>query len=278
MIKFAIEQDVFNEDFSEMYRAISLNGAVYNNVVYRPFFGIHECRIDPEDTDVIFMGSLNCAKHVIRNTKWRIWCDFDKFKCSHYYTYLGEHLINKDYMMMPLKEVIRQKSSIVNALYLDEHQYNMWQKILFIRPDNGFKSFTGNIVNYVNIETEISSFIDCDSDYEQLVVVSSPKNIKQEWRFFVIDGKVITGSLYHVDGKLSTSRNTPDKVWQYAEKISKVWQPESAYVLDIGEAYGSLGVMEINSFSCSGLYQCDQNLIIENIIKLFNKEKEELSV
>ena len=275
MIKFAIEQDVFNEDFSEMYRAISLNGAVYNNVVYRPFFGIHECRIDSEDTDVIFMGSLNCAKHVIRNTKWRVWCDFDKFKCSHYYTYLGEHLINKNYLMMPLGEVERQKNNIYN--YLNPHGNT--DNYFFIRPDNGYKSFTGNLVNYTTISSELGSFVNCDSDYEQLVVISSPKNIKQEWRFFVIDGKVITGSLYHVDGKLNKSRNSPLNVWKYAEKIAKEYQPESAYVLDIGEFNnGNLGVMEVNSFSCSGLYLCDQNLIIENIIKLFNKEKEELSV
>ena len=273
MIKFAIEQDIFNEDFSEIYRAISLNGAVYNNVVYRPFYGIHECRIDSEDTDVIFMGSLNCAKHVLKKTKWRVWCDFDKFKCSHYYTYLGEHLINNEYFMMPLKEVIRRKDTIFNLFNCN---YNLKQKTLFIRPDNGLKSFTGNLINYASIEPEISSLVNCDSDYEQLVVISSPKNIKQEWRFFIIDGKPITGSLYHIDGKLNTSRNTPDKVWQYAEKISKIWQPESAYVLDIGEYGGSLGVMEINSFSCSGMYQCDQSLIIENIIKLFNKEKQEI--
>lgn len=270
MIKFAIEQDIFNEDFTEMYRTISENKSVYNNVVYRPFFGIHECRIDPDDTDVIFMGSLNCAKHVIRNTKWRVWCDLPKFKCSYYYTYLGGYLINPSYMMMPLRELIRQKNSIIKYFKSETGD-------VFIRPDVGDKSFSGQLFNLKTLESEIYSLTSCDADYEQLVIVSSPKNIVAEYRFFVIDGKVVTGCQYHQNSKLFIDCLIPDGVREYAKLVASKWQPESAYVLDIAkQGKGQLGVMEINSFSCSGLYKCDQRLIIENIIELFNKEKREM--
>ncbi len=102
-------------------------------------------------------------------------------------------------------------------------------------------------------------------------------NIVAEYRFFVIDGKVVTGCQYHQNSKLFIDCLIPDGVREYAKLVASKWQPESAYVLDIAkQGKGQLGVMEINSFSCSGLYKCDQRLIIENIIELFNKEKQEM--
>lgn len=266
MIKFAIEQDVFKENIEDLQQVIESNECQCINLKYKPFSNKQELIIDNNDENVIFLGSLNLGRYIKKNTRWKIWCDLPKFECSHYYSYLGKHLINNKYIMMPLKEVLRQKDMIGDLLSEDGQ--------IFIRPSSGFKTFTGNLLNIAHIETEISSLICCEQDYENLVILTSPKIIIKEWRFFIIDNVAVAASQYHQDGKFKTSPNVPDYVWDYAKSLSKEWKPESAYVIDIGLTSGqSLGLVEINSLSCSGMYDCNKKDIIANLVKLFNKEK-----
>jgi len=51
------------------------------------------------------------------------------------------------------------------------------------------------------------------------------------------------------------------------------YEPDPVWVLDICQLKnGSLKIIEVNSFSCSGLYACDMNPIVENVSRLAEKD------
>ena len=48
-------------------------------------------------------------------------------------------------------------------------------------------------------EKEMNQLTNEDSSLNQLCVITSPKNIDAEYRFFIIDGKPVTASQYHLN-------------------------------------------------------------------------------
>lgn len=165
-------------------------------------------------------------------------------------------------MIISIRELVRRQD-MVFSLFGDE---------IFVRPDLGTKPFTGNILTKTHINSELNSLAHTEVDREQLVIISSKKRIWAEWRFFVFNGEVVTGSQYHEDGELYVGPYVPDDVWDFAVMVAKQYQPESAFVLDIGDNDGKIGVVELNSFSCSGMYLCNKEDIVVNAVETLKRE------
>ena len=90
------------------------------------------------DTDcVIFYGSLNLAKQLQREKPWVPGpiCNFKNLRCLSYYSHWGQHLFNKDYIMLPLLELSRRREEIYKQFGVDD--------CIFMRPDSGAKTFYG---------------------------------------------------------------------------------------------------------------------------------------
>lgn len=96
-------------------------------------------------------------------------------------------------------------------------------------------------------------------------------DVNHEYRFYVLDGKVKTGSQYltdgitFYDGALDLKRSQAFEFAQHAAD-SIVDQPD-AYTLDVGwnNLTSSWVVIEGNPAWCSGLYGCDPEAAIEVI-------------
>lgn len=158
---------------------------------------------------------------------------------------------------------------------------------LFIRPSSGHKSFTGKVFveEYWDSDWE---WVEEFTDPESLIVISSPKLIDREWRFIVADGKVITGSLYKKRiGHIFTSkyREINDandfKDALALEKAKKIvaegYCPDPMFVIDICEHNGQMFLLEIGSFSCAGLYNCNIQKIVDAAATLAIKEWEDIN-
>jgi len=279
--KWLIERDVFNEDLSSLIEEICRQGFEYTllkcvNLEHKD--GISDCKYADNDC-VIFYGSLNLAARLQKKKPWipGPWCNFKNFYCSKYYTYFGEYLFNKDYIMLPMKEAIRRKHQLCRLLETDN---------FFIRPDKGSKSFTGCVVNREKLTLDELGFGFYHEDENLLVVVSGAKDIEKEWRFVVAEKKVISGSSYKeiYCGELEVSINEELLEWSgqnldaknFAEEIAKnKWEPDKLYTMDICLSNNRFYLLEINSFSCSDLYNCDMKPIVEIASKLALSEWKE---
>jgi ATP-grasp domain, R2K clade family 3 len=144
----------------------------------------------------------------------------------------------------------------------------------FIRPVEDKKVFAGMVVHGEEIENWKEAIQRYSDGYttlrpETVVGVSNVKEIAMEWRFFVVGGKVVTGSRYKNWG-LSDFRRVDETTgpWEFAQKMVDKWQPADAFVIDIAspkETPEKYKMVEINCINAAGFYCSDVRAIIEAI-------------
>jgi hypothetical protein len=152
---------------------------------------------------------------------------------------------------------------------------------IFVRPLHDTKSFAGNVMTKEAFEAWRDKVRNYPYQDEQKinmnleVVISSPKVIYSEYRFFIVNGKIVTQSLYRRGGKLISDDNVDERVINFVRYMIQVWEPSVAYVLDVAETPDGFKVIEINTFNSSGFYACDVQKIviaIEDLVKHYSLE------
>lgn len=144
---------------------------------------------------------------------------------------------------------------------------------IFIRPDSGYKIFTGGLI----AEQESMSHFLANSVVfnNEIIIASEPANISREWRLVVCDKKIVASSQYQKNGLFDTEEGCPKDVYDFATQAIQDWQPELCFVIDIAES-NDLFVLELNSFSCSGLYECNLDEVVYHASLAAEKEFREL--
>lgn len=232
----------------------------------------------PENDCVVYYGSLETGFYLRKNAKWipGVYTTIENYACNRYYPVFNKYLLNHNYIMIPYGELLRQKQFLFDSVGEDDS--------LFIRPNSGNKIFTGKLVYKDRFEKDIKLFGFYQVENHELCVVSQPRNIINEWRFFVSDCKIVAGSLYSSGEKFcgverrvnqdvfETDRND---VIEFAEKIANecVYNPDKIWSLDICETKANnLYVLEIGCFSSAGLYGCNTDSIVEHVNKISIEE------
>jgi len=239
-------------------------------------------KFDEEDC-VIFHGSLQLGRKIWNSTPFipGIFLTLDNYECFKYYGYYGKELVNSHYILMGLNDVKRNKWKLFKT-FLKEGEYETLEPNLFIRPSNGYKTFTGQLISGENFEQEFDVL--CKSygglDMDQLVLIAPEQNVREENRFIVINengqNRIIDGNKYMIDRVLLTERVVDDEAWKYAETIVNNYTPDKAFTIDIAKlGNGEYRVLEIGSFCCAGLYNADLNKIVNEINQLCINEYNE---
>ena len=264
--KWVIEDDAFPEDMTPLLDALKRQGIEYKTVQYQ-----HSCDIClelyPGEDCVIFQGSLRLARQLRKKAKWipGVYYNVPKYECIAYYAHLGKYLVNGNYIMLPFGELLRQKEFLFEHLSCD--------RAIFLRPSRGDKIFTGQIVYKEKYEDTIDRFGFGQIDPEEVVVVAEPRNIAAEWRFIVVDGKIITGSQYKENDRVAIAAGYPVEAFDLASRIVCEYNHDQAFVVDIClTKSGIYALMEVGCFSCAGLYQCDRDVIVKSVSEAAVKE------
>lgn len=274
-VNWLLEEDTFEENLEPFMKAIKDLGMEYKITSYVPFLNsdkTYSSLFDEKDC-VVCYGSLQLAREVGRTCPWvpGVYADLPKYECTYYYPRLNKYLLNTPYIMLPYGDLLNQKEFLFNSLGNND--------CLFIRPSSGFKIFTGKVVEKEKYEKEIEFFGFYDVEPEKVVVVAEPKNIQAEWRLVSVNKKIVASSQYRLNGERNLSRGCPEEVLNLGEEIVSVWEPESAWTIDICRLKsGEIKLLEIGSFSCAGLYDCDPYPIIESVSKLAISEWSEFNV
>ena len=208
------------------------------------------------DGCVICYSSFPMARFVQEQRSWTpgSWCAFGNLACSTYYAYWGRYLLNGRYTILPGVEAIRQQDFLYEVFGESGE--------VFVRPNTVEKLFVGQCVKQDEFATAIAPV---RYNPTEMVVVAAKQPIRREWRLVVAESRLIAASQYFANGELAVMPECPDEVQAFAaEMLREVsWRPDPIFMLDICEAQGRLFLLEINSFSCSGLYACDLDAIVE---------------
>lgn len=267
--KWLLETDKFHENLSRLADEIRTQGMDCVIASYVPWADkdhpsgpSHFSQLFPENDCVVFYGTLNFGSKILRETKWIpcAYCNLPELQCVNYYPALGTFLLNDDYVMLPFGDLIRKK----------DHLYEMLgdADCLFIRPNSGMKPFGGQVLERERFELDVGRLKNAMFPHE-LCVVSSPKNVEDEWRFVVVQGKIVASSKYISAGEVISSTDVPNEAKDLAEAVVRTgFSPDSAWTLDICRTRrNEYRLLEVNCFSCAGLYACDLKPIVTAVSK-----------
>jgi hypothetical protein len=137
-----------------------------------------------------------------------------------------------------------------------------FDELKFVKPSRDLKAFNAGLLEpNQTVWDFISNQMYQPMYKDEELLVSSPKNVWDEYRFFVLGDEVITGSQYRNNKQLKPSplNNSAEhqKVLSIAREYAKLYQPAEIFTLDIGKHDSGYSIVEYNCFNASGLYQSD---------------------
>jgi hypothetical protein len=266
-MRWLIEKGIFTETEEKLAEVLKDKGIETKFMSYVPFdkdVASRAKEIYPKEKDVVFYGSLNFAIK-LRELGWQgLFANYEKYDCLSYYPVFKDNLLNGGYFMLPFGDLLNKRDTIFELFDEDK---------VFIRPNSVLKEFTGQVVSKLNFEEAVKVMGFYETPPNSLVIVSSLQYILREYRFVIINGEVVTGSLYHDFGNSDKVLNLPCEdrgAIEYAQKMAKLYNPDPVWILDIcyEHRWDSYKVLEIGCFSFAGLYGCDLGVIVDEIGKI----------
>lgn len=147
----------------------------------------------------------------------------------------------------------------------------------FVRPTSDKKTFGGKVFDWETFDSWRKSVIALENSggntmttlkSSDTIVIAPLTKIYAEYRFFVIDGVIVTGSLYkrgtQVYYQNVDSGAADEELMSFARAMidtaspnSQGWQPNRAFTLDVALTSEGYKVIEINAINSSGFYACD---------------------
>jgi hypothetical protein len=132
---------------------------------------------------------------------------------------------------------------------------------LFARPTEDTKSFAGKVFHrddfksWMDSVRKIEGFSTLAPDTR--VMIAPLQDIFCEYRLFVVDKKIVTGSLYKLRDQVIYNSLIDETVIEYANKMIDKWTPDRAFVLDIAITAEGHKIVEVNNINSSGFYAAD---------------------
>ncbi len=255
-MKFVIQFNLINEEQLLKIRDV-VEKYPYEYVSVMPFS--HEIKANSgplEGTDYIPYGSTLLVK-LAEELKWKgCYFDLDKFNYEAFTKNRDDMLNSNVYTIQEALELLKTQP-----------EDKMW----FTRPSQDLKQYTG-LTNPTHscIEYFTNALLADTSSVAQLkldtkIVLCETKNIDAEYRWFVVNRKVVSGSLYRHNGFLFKEKVTDQKVFDEAQTFADKWLPHENCVMDLALVDGKMKVIEFNCLNGSGFYDNDVMAIFDAI-------------
>jgi len=136
---------------------------------------------------------------------------------------------------------------------------------VFIRPVGDTKAFNAGVVDAAGFETLRGRYPD------EIAILAPVRTFHSETRCWVVDGRIVTASLYRRGGQILYScRDVPPDVLDFAARCIAAWNPSPAYVLDVAETSDGPRIIETNCLSAAGHYDADLQRIVATIEDLLS--------
>lgn len=255
-VTWILESEVFPETHVPLRKAITDSG--HDLVDWRDHWWSDEIPTTIPNRPVVFHGSLGNAARIENQLNWSpgSFCPTDSFRCSSWYEAARPWLVHSDWLICSAIDLVENASKIAIKFQSSGK--------LFVRPDSPLKPFSGRVIDS-NALTLASLDHGFYYDDETLPVVVAPvQDIGDEWRFVVVNQRVITGSAYDPGTRTPKPVALDSEAAIFASSVaSKLDPPSAVYVLDVCRCGEQFHLLELNPFGGADLYACDTNAIVE---------------
>ncbi len=139
---------------------------------------------------------------------------------------------------------------------------------LFTRPSFDNKQYAGVVMPAKEIRDWLVSMVESGPgsyhiDPDTMIVLDRELDIQAEWRWFIVDGKIISGSMYRAHGQMRVQRELTADVIKEAQEMADIWLPHECVVMDTALVRGTMKVLEFNCINASGFYDHDIGAIFK---------------
>lgn len=225
---------------------------------YVPFGGTDYSFLEGLEDPVVFFGALNPIEDIksrnIKTPKPFVWYTPRKFDYSYYYFYLNQYMLNDHFTCTSLRA-------------LEDIGFGAANRI-FIKPDANNKIFNAQLLDKEFVPHFFRDVIKQNNiSLSTKIITCAPKKVDKEWRFFVVDKKVVAGSQYKENGSIDIDPYFPENAFDFAQEVANHWQPAPVWVLDVCLSEGKYYALEIGPFNYAGLYKAK----ISNIVDAINE-------
>lgn len=148
--------------------------------------------------------------------------------------------------------------SVRAALRWGHNRTGMWH----VRPNEDLKTFTGFVAGANEIAdwlqgTESVQIDDGLLTVDTRIVISPEQEILAEWRWFIVDHRIVDGSMYRARGRGHLEHETDEQVIAEAQRLAEGWLPHPVCCMDTALTEKGLRVLEFNCFNGCGFYEHD---------------------
>lgn len=150
-----------------------------------------------------------------------------------------------------------------------------YPELFFARPTKDTKHFTGQVfskqawsdwnkdIENSNLKQNLTS--------ETKILIAPCKNIQQEIRCWIVDGKPVSISQYKIGNRVNyLNMDNNQEAVIFSRNMAKIYCPADAFVMDICLSDDEYKIVEINCINCSGFYDVDMSKLIQAIENKFN--------
>lgn len=256
---WVVQKNLANEDeYPNFISAIEKTGSICQIVKVVPF--AHDLIPPIETTSIVAFGTMT-LEGIAKQLNWSPGTFSNE---KHNFEYWSEgysgFLLNDDAKIHPFGSVPK------------------FEGVRFIRPLDDSKVFAGQVIEGSDFANWHDQVLAIQDDFSTLtmstkILIASTKEIKAEYRFFVVDSQVVTGSLYRQHNRTKKERiKSNHRAWSFAADMVNRWKPGKHFVIDVCQMPDdSWKIVEINSLNSSGFYNCDSSKIVNGLHEWMNK-------
>lgn len=177
------------------------------------------------------------------------------YKCEQEYIFNG--MADASIAQLPMLNIG------CDTLSMEQLNGRVFKEEVFMKPNSAYKEFIGGVtLPGEKFEDFLARQKYCGKEVE--VMLAPYYNIHSEYRFFVYDDIVATGSSYIVNKKFNDKYAIPEAVYSKAQELAKLYQPTKCFTLDLCLLdNGDIKIVEYNHFSASGNYENDMSKVFE---------------
>lgn len=260
-VRWIIQDNLIAEnDRNQMQEACEKLGLPHIEVIVVPYSkDLPEFPIDDEHENMYF-GSTTFMYNLYEQLKpIGLFYNHETFSMENYLNQWGEHMLSNGAKIMKVSEFLEDDRTTPGTT-------------IFVRPDGDGKEFDGTVAN----EYEIMDMLERTIKYEgslnedSKILVGPAYNIRREWRNYVVNGKVVTSSMYRKNFKLNKSgTEIPEDMIKFVEERLKEYTPYDVIAIDIAEVKDDsvykYYIIECGCMNSVGLYHADIFKFVKSI-------------
>jgi hypothetical protein len=217
----------------------------------------------PTDKPTIFYGATNWINNIYESGKWNPGTFFNPESIlTHWIHKYKENALNYGCFITNLDQLGEFEAAF-------HYESAFWEDgMAFIRPVSDQKEFAGQVISLSDLSEWRNRVMTDVPDFGKVpIIVSKPVGISHEWRLFIVNGEVSSGSHYRSYLDLKIDPDMPKEVIDFAKERIKEYSPAPVFVMDIGASGNNLYVIEIGCFNSAGFYAADVEKIVHDVSK-----------